>query len=359
MTAHPQGPRRTRAIVALLAAGILAGAIRLLRGRQAGGSGKFEPETTGPTSGTKEPMGTPECRVLFDAPAACIRGSGASPALHVALPLLAGAGDERLLPGPCEPVADDGWFLFRRDDFLAGFAVAESGEDLETATGRLYERMFEIAGSRHLYRVWNYVPEINASSQGLENYRRFCRARSVAFESRFGAGFRSLLPAASAVGAEAGPLAIGFLSGCAEPLRFESPRQVPAFDYPREYGPRPPSFSRATAVAAGGQRLVFVSGTAAIRGHASVASRDIDGQLRCTIDNLALIADAAGAGPDLRRAGRSRRFFKVLLRNPADLAVTQDRLAERILRPGDTVSYLRADICRPELLVEVEATFAD
>ena len=78
-----------------------------------------------------------------------------------------------------------------------------------------------------------------------------------------------------------------------------------------------------------------------------------------SIDNLALIADAAGVGADLRRAGRNRRSFKILLRNPADLGVTQDRLGERLLRPGDTVSYLRADICRPELLVEVEATFAD
>ena len=64
----------------------------------------------------------------------------------------------------------------------------------------------------------------------------------------------------------AGPLAIGFLAGRAVPRHFENPRQVPAFEYPAQYGPRPPSFSRATAVKAGEGRWIFISGTAAVVG---------------------------------------------------------------------------------------------
>jgi hypothetical protein len=241
--------------------------------------------------------------------------------------------------------------------WLAGFAVAAPEADLETASGGLYRGLFEAAAGLHLYRLWTYVPRINALAGGMENYRLFCRGRSLAFEERFGAGFQRVLPASSAVGSAAGPLAVGFLAGKEVPRHFENPRQVPAWKYPAQYGPRPPSFSRATSVASGEGRRIFVSGTAAIRGHASMAG-GLDGQLSCTLDNLSLVGESAGAGPDLGGSAGWRRAFKVYLRHPADLPAAKARLDSCLLRPGDTVSYLRADICRADLLVEIEAVLS-
>lgn len=295
------------------------------------------------------------CRVTFGGSAAAVRAHDDVPALRVALPVLAGPGVEDIAVATSAPAAEHGCTLFPGEGRLAGFAVAPAELDLEAAARDVYQRMFAAARGRHLYRVWNYVPRINAVECGLENYQRFCRGRSHAFEQHFGQAFQRRLPAASAVGALHGPLAVAFVAGTAAPEHFENPRQVPAFEYPAIYGPRPPSFSRATRVPVGAKAELFVSGTAAIRGHATIAAHDLAGQLACTRDNLELIGVTAGAGPRFGAAEGWRRSFKVYLRHVADLAAIQADLQQHLLRPGDSVTYLHSDLCRADLLVEIEA----
>ncbi len=277
------------------------------------------------------------------------------PALAIALPVLAGATDEELLATDVPASRRHGCVVFDTEHATAGFAVAPAGTDLETAARELYRQLFAATRGRRLYRIWNYVPQINAVLDGLENYRRFCRGRSVAFEQQFGAGYQRQLPAASAVGALEGPLAVAFLAGDAAPHHFENPWQVPAFEYPAAYGPRPPSFSRATAIAGGDRREVFISGTAAIRGHATIAAGDIARQLACTRENLLTIAATAGAGTEFGATDGWQRTVKIYVRHAADLGVVQADLERHLLRPDDTVTYLLADLCRSDLLVEVEA----
>jgi enamine deaminase RidA (YjgF/YER057c/UK114 family) len=299
------------------------------------------------------------CRVRFGSSAAAVEATDGRPELRVALPVLAGTTGETLLDATAEPMLGGDYTLFSGGPLLAGFAVAAADLDLEVAAGELYQRLFAATAGLHLYRIWNYVPHINAHAYGLENYRRFCRGRSLAFEKNFGRGFRQRLPAASAVGASAGPLAVGFLAGNIAPRYFENPRQVPAFEYPREYGPRPPSFSRATVVDLARGRQLFISGTAAILGHATVAADDLELQLACVVENLRLIGETAGAGRDLGAAGVWRRSFKVYVRHAADLDRAKARLERDLLRAADIVSYLQADICRTDLLVEIEAVLTE
>jgi enamine deaminase RidA (YjgF/YER057c/UK114 family) len=300
-------------------------------------------------------LATSECRVIFGERALRPESTAGHPALRVALPVLAGSGLETVLAA-ADPAAREGFDLFEHGSLLAGFAARAPGLELEPAADELYRRLFSVTAGLHLYRIWNYVPQINAVTDGMENYQLFCRGRSLAFERKFGGAFQRVLPSASAVGMESGPLALAFLAGREEPVHFENPRQTPAFKYPPKYGPRPPSFSRATAVNSGRARQVFISGTAAIRGHASVATRDLDGQLGCTLENLDLIGQATGVGPGLGGAAAWRRSFKIFLRHAKDLAAAQSRLDRDLLRKGDAVSYMRADICRADLLVEIEAT---
>ncbi len=295
------------------------------------------------------------CQVHFGSAVARTELTG-NRSLHVALPVLAGAADEALLVGTSEPEIDNGFLLFRSGSRLAGFAVAASDLELEAATTLLYQQLFAATRGLHLYRVWNYVPHINAVGRELENYRRFCRGRSLAFERHFGASFKKLLPAASAVGTIAGPLAVGFLAGAAEPRHFENPRQVPAFEYPAQYGPRAPSFARATIVTVAGQSAAFISGTSAIRGHATVSPDSCGEQLECTLDNLAEISRACGLASLLDHGGASARSFKVYIRHAADQSMVAATLEERLLKSTDRVAYLQADICRAPLQVEIEAT---
>jgi hypothetical protein len=255
---------------------------------------------------------------------------------------------------------EEGVRLFESEDRLAGFWAGPAGGRIGQATESVYGKILALTRRRNrcLARIWNYVPGINAvTAEGLEAYRVFCRARARAFDA--GAWLGSL-PAASAVGARESALGVVFVATRGRPLMRENPEQVPAYVYPSEYGPRAPSFSRAAQVRADGRRWTFVSGTAAIKGHASVARGDLAGQIDCTLDNLRLVSGVCGLGPDLAEGRAEERHFTVYLRREGDLGAARGRLgAAGIFARGDRVSWLRADICRAELLVEVEATVVD
>lgn len=297
-------------------------------------------------------------QTYFGATSARISSSVIQSTLHVALPVLAGPDHESLLDKAENTLHREGFVLLQRNNLMAGFALAQPSLTLEAAATDLYQRLFAVCHGRHLYRIWNYVPQINGLEKGLENYRHFCRGRSLAFEQHFGSGFKQLLPAASAVGAVVGPLALSFLAGAIEPKHFENPRQVPAFDYPPEYGPRSPSFARATVLAHPIGQQVFLSGTAAIIGHETFATGDLDLQLDCTLENLRLVGAQAGAGDSLGAGQGWTRSFKIYLRHAPDLTRITARLERDLLQPGDTTQYLQADICRADLLVEIEAVLS-
>lgn len=306
-----------------------------------------------PSSASLSPPST-LCRIRFGVARTSVPPSPA--ALAIALPVLAGPDSELLLERAESSPSAEGFELFRAGDELAGFAIGGSGEELTAAAAELYGRLFRVTAGLHLYRIWNYVPRINSVVEGLENYRRFCRGRSLAFEQHFGPDFPPRLPAASGVGTPEGPLALAFVAGPAEPRHCENPQQIPAFRYPAQYGPRPPSFSRATVIPPGrAPGRIYISGTAAIRGHATVAPHDLHGQLDCTVANLRAISMAAGAGADCGGAHASRHF-KVYLRHATDWPEVQAHLQRTLLRADDVVTALRADLCRSDLLIEIEAT---
>lgn len=273
------------------------------------------------------------------------------------LPVLGGVVIEHLFPS-ARPAGRQGRLtLFRMNGWVLGAATIPLLPSLEEASHQLYLDIFSALGTNHLARIWNYVPAINRpGSAGLENYRSFCQGRSLAFEHHYGSGFRAHLPAGTAVGCQSSALTVAFAASPVAPRHVENPLQISACDYPREYGPRPPSFARATVVPTDDSRFVFVSGTAAIRGHGTVAPHDTREQLECTLENLRSISRACDVGDSLDAGGRSQRHFKVYLRHPADLPAVSATLCERLLQTGDNVSYLHANICRSELNVEIEVS---
>ncbi len=277
--------------------------------------------------------------------------------LRLDLPWLAGTRTENIFPAVTSAGTRDGVQLFHSDGLLLGHARApfQSG-DLALHAQALYRRVLAAARDLHLCRIWNYVPQINALTGGLEHYRAFCQGRSLAFEQEFGGAFQPLLPAASAVGSSGPHLDVIFAASATAPRHFENPAQIPAYHYPPEHGPHAPSFARATVVRDGVRTWTFVSGTAAIKGHQTIAPGSLEAQLDCTLDNLRLISRAAGLGDDLGAGRMAARHFKVYLRHATDLTAIQAHLDGSLLRSQDIVTFLHADICRATLAVEIEAT---
>jgi hypothetical protein len=300
----------------------------------------------------------PRWRIIFDGASVAEAVAEEMP-VHVSVPWLAGDGCESLFPDaiPQRPDPEPGLKLYRAGELLVGHAHERwRGDDLAGQAERLYRRVLAACRGRHVYRIWNYVPRINGFTGGLEHYRAFCVGRSRAFEADFGETFQEQLSAASAVGCDGDQLDLVFAAGSVVPRHVENPEQVPAYLYPARHGPRAPSFARATVASIADRRLTFVSGTAAIKGHETVAPQTLGAQLDCTLDNLRLIARAADAGDRLGADRGWTRHFKVYLRAAADLPVVRAQLERELLEPTDRVTYLRADICRAELKVEIEAT---
>lgn len=234
-----------------------------------------------------------------------------------------------------------------------GIGIKPVGRPLAQVSRECYEELLRRTGDRNLYRIWNFIPGINEATDGLENYRAFCVGRSEAFHRAAANSPQSRMPAASGVGCEGSNLLVIAIYGEDEATHFENPLQVPAYRYPDDYGPRPPSFARATVVRRENP-LVFVSGTAAVRGHQSVGNGDIVAQTRETVRNLSAIfaeTDRQGATP---ACGRYRRHFTVYLRKPADRALVDPILRSGLSITDEDVLWLKADICRAELDIEVE-----
>jgi len=275
----------------------------------------------------------------------------------VGLSVLFGEQEETLFRNATTLAASGAFAIQEAGRWRVGRATVPVVKGVEPATQGLYEDLFAAVGDLNLCRVWHYVPHINEPGVGgLENYRAFCHGRSVAFEAKHGTGFRRRLPSASAVGTDDELLTIVFAACGDEPQHFENPRQVPAYDYPKKHGPRPPSFSRATIVPAGERADVFISGTAAIEGHETVAPGDTAGQIDRTVHNLRVISQVCGLGDDLGTTLGGERHFKVYIRNGNDLAVVKASLDRTFFTVADKVTYLRSDICRAELNLEIEAT---
>lgn len=206
---------------------------------------------------------------------------------------------------------------------------------------------------RHVWRIWNFVAAINEGTGDEERYRQFCLGRARAFAAARGAAGLSGYPAASAVGKQGGrrSLEVCWFAGRQPGVAVENPRQISAYHYPRRYGPAAPSFSR--AVVAPGP-LLLVSGTASIVGHATVHAGDVEAQLRETLVNLDALLERARASGQIASARLGPgSLVKVYVRHAADC----DRV-ERGLRGhlGSDVPLLvlAADICRGDLLVEIE-----
>ena len=239
------------------------------------------------------------------------------------------------------------------------FGCVEIPEDLDTDYDALiyddYCGIFDhldALGYPNLLRIWHYLPDIHLDERSLERYKRFSLGRHEAFVAK-GRAISADAPAASAVGKRSGNTVICFLAAPRPGLPIENPRQVSAYSYPAQYGPRGPTFSRALFSSWDGRQQLYISGTAAIFGHLSQHAGNAGAQAVETIINLRSVMDEAHAHGliDVRR--NTELSFKVYLRQPEFRAIAEARVREAF-GPTPSIIYLQADICRRELLLEIE-----
>jgi len=232
---------------------------------------------------------------------------------------------------------------------------------VRTLTFELYRELLDTMARLRVprfVRIWNYIPDINAGTDDAECYRQFCWGRADALGDYH-------LPAATGIGSKDRWLRISALcTGVADlPAsigveHLENVRQVSAYNYPRDYGPRSPSFARATLVSPApshtGPRprsLLLVSGTSSIVQHQTMHPGNLPAQIAETVQNIQALFTSLEQ--DCEPEPLALRFY---LRDPTNLATARSSWtanAGHWLAPN----WFQADICRADLTMEVEGVF--
>ncbi|PUZ30540.1 4Fe-4S single cluster domain-containing protein [Chitinophaga costaii] len=230
-------------------------------------------------------------------------------------------------------------------------------EPVAATTRTVYQRLLTTLAlypDYTLLRCWNYVPNIT------QVYQQFNAGRYQAFQEYYGDALsQHPAPAASAVGTQGPLLKIEFLA-VQQPLAFiENKDQVPAYQYSAYYGKLPPYFSRGSIFINKGQRLLLSSGTASIVGETSVHAGDIYEQLARSILNLRILAGQFNLKKYNIHYGFALEdivLLRVYYKQENDRPFLE-RYLPKVMAPGCQLTFQQADICREELLVELEAVF--
>ncbi len=272
-----------------------------------------------------------------------------------------------LREGAVVRTSERGEFSFLRATVPGAKGLPE--RDFRLCVERTYLALGELLRQRGRapLRFWNYVPGIRSrTAGGLSRYELFNLGRYLAYTTWYETDrFGERLAAASAVDHRGDDLVVHVLAGRRPGEPLENPRQTPAYFYSRRYGPLPPCFSRATVVreVGGGTPWAIVAGTSSIVGEDSRHAGDCEAQLDETLSNLAHLSSAfAGArlraGERFDADGRVRalarfRHLRAYVVREADESTVLAGLRRGFPRMGEIEAFA-ADLCRPELLVELE-----
>lgn len=215
-----------------------------------------------------------------------------------------------------------------------------------------------------IVRQWNYIGSIVSYRDGKQNYQEFNDARTCYYAKGVWAnGY----PAATGIGAEGDCIIVGGIAfkkrkqGDKGIYPIDNPLQVAAHVYSkrvlvdddRNAMKSTPKFERAKLIETADGACCFVSGTAAIRGEESVDAHSARLQTIKTIENIEYLVSKE----NLVRFGckpYDLRYVKlhVFVKHAQDYEEVRSVVEEAY--PHIPVLYSIADVCRGELLVEIE-----
>lgn len=249
-----------------------------------------------------------------------------------------------------------------------GEAYRESMEAFEAMRAEMRKSGFDISD---LLRTWLYQGSITRPEGATQRYKELNRARTDFFNGEtFLQKFvpqgkkGTVYPASTGIGADGlgiwmAAIAVRTDSDSGSELvavPLENPEQTSAFDYGEVYSPQSPKFSRAMALVQRGTCRIYVSGTASINDSETQFVGDPAAQTRRTIRNIFDLI----SGSNLRRHGLegfdatldNLAVARVYIKREADYPLVRS-IADEAFR-GTPITYTFTDVCRDDLLVEVE-----
>ncbi len=215
-------------------------------------------------------------------------------------------------------------------------------------------------------RQWNYIEQIVKKADGRQNYQDFNDSRTRFYNKTT---WENGYPAATGVGTSCGGVMIDL-----EALHSDDPDikivalnnslQVPAHAYsPRvligkedeKTGQKTtPKFERAKLVRNGKKGIIYISGTAAIRGELSLENVGVEEQTKITLENIEhLISNGTLVNAGIENVAGTRLCCLRVYLKEEHFFQSAKRIVE-VKYAGLPSVYLKGDVCREELLVEIE-----
>ncbi len=218
-------------------------------------------------------------------------------------------------------------------------------------------------------RTWLYLGGIVEKEGPVQRYQELNRARADFYrgirflDGRLPQGQPGpVFPASTGIGTDGRAVMVSTIALATDredilAVPLENPRQTSAYAYSARYSPDSPQFSRAMALSCGTYATIFISGTASITNSETRHVGNAAAQTGETLDNIAaLICEqnlCRHGLPGLGTTLDSLALVRVYIKRQADYAATR-AVCQKRLGEVPTI-YALADICRPELLVEIEA----
>ena len=239
------------------------------------------------------------------------------------------------------------------------------------------ERAFETAltilkqeglNIQNIIRQWNYIENIaivEDVEDAPQNYQDFNDVRARYYDDvQFEYGY----PAATGIGQDTGGVIIAFIALSESDMisikPIGNPGQIDAHAYSElvlegsSEQKCTPKFERAKLVTIGSRNYIYVSGTASILGELTVHEGDVEKQTLTTIENIKRLfsrENQENVGLDFDVSKVQFSHLRVYVKHREDIpAVKKICFAELNCK---SCLFLESDVCREELLVEIEGFF--
>lgn len=260
----------------------------------------------------------------------------------------------------------------RKEIWAAGISSYEHPDDTKKAAESAFDIMKGLLANEdmsldNLVRQWNYIGNILTIRNGIQNYQVFNEVRNDYYTKyRKVAGY----PAATGVGMKHGGVILDFcavLPGTSMKMKaVENPNQVNAYNYGQKMlvgkskegdsMKHPPQFERALLMADKNDVVLHISGTASIIGQKTMGEGDVGEQTIVTLENIKKLIDTERLNQIIPGAfpyHGKYSLFRVYIKRQEDFGIVRKICSEHF--PSLPATYIEADICRDDLLIEIEA----
>lgn len=224
----------------------------------------------------------------------------------------------------------------------------------------------------HIVRQWNYIGKILHTGRhnflSAQNYQVFNKVRHDYYHRyRLIPGF----PAATGIGMNFNGVMIDFCAIATydglQIISIKNPSQINPYNYdqkvligtplPWQEQKQPPLFERAKLLVYHDKSRLFVSGTASIIGQDIVGKGDVQKQTTVTIENIESLASRENLVchcPQLICENPNKyNRIRVYVKNDSDIPLVKSICTNHF--GNIPATYIQTDICRADLLVEIES----